>query len=85
VAGWYLIAEPDRHFEVRISPLAGENSVTRTSSVADMLIVSVFVDGVEASPGGHAYTVGALGYEYVSAALPQLYHPCVETLRKTLF
>jgi hypothetical protein len=63
VAGWYLVAAPDELFEVRISPLAGEDSVANTSSSADMLIASVFVDGIEASPGGHAYTRGTIGYE----------------------
>jgi hypothetical protein len=62
-AGWYLTAHPGQSFEVRVSPTAGASSVERTCATADIIIVSVHVDGLDSSPGGFAFQRSALGCE----------------------
>jgi hypothetical protein len=62
-AGWYLTAHPGQNFEVRVSPTSGASSVERTCATADIIIVSVHVDGVDSSPGGFAFQRSALGCE----------------------
>lgn len=61
--GWYLVATPGQSFEVRVTPTAGELTVNRTAPTAAALIANVLVDGVDASPGGSAYSPDTLGYE----------------------